>query len=55
MDSTYTTDEMIFAFTHDIVMDWMLPGIAPTGRGVEIPLVVVVQLRAAAVSGRGGV
>jgi carboxymethylenebutenolidase len=39
-------DEMIFAFTHDIVMDWMLPGIAPTGRWVEIPLVVVVQLQA---------
>ena len=39
-------DEMIFGFTHDIVMDWMLPGIAPTGRWVEIPLVVVVQLRA---------
>lgn len=39
-------DEMIFAFTHDIVMDWMLPGITPTGRWVEIPLVVVVQLRA---------
>ena len=39
-------DEMIFAFTHDIVMDWMLPGIAPTGRWVEVPLVVVVQLRA---------
>jgi len=39
-------DEMIFAFTHDIVMDWMLPGVAPTGRSVEIPLVVVVQLQA---------
>ena len=39
-------DEMIFAFTHDIMMDWMLPGIAPTGRWVEIPLVVVVQMRA---------
>src|SRR5215831_15427395 len=38
-------DEMIFAFTHDIVMDWMLPGVAPTGRRVEIPLVVVVQMR----------
>jgi carboxymethylenebutenolidase len=37
-------DEMIFAFTHDIVMDWMLPGIAPTGRRVEVPLVVVVQM-----------
>jgi carboxymethylenebutenolidase len=39
-------DEMIFAFTHDIVMDWMLPGVAPTGRRVEVPFVVVVQLRA---------
>ena len=39
-------DEMIFAFTHDIVMDWMLPGVTPTGRWVEVPLVVVVQLRA---------
>src|SRR5207302_8000516 len=39
-------DEMIFAFTHDIKMDWMLPGIAPTGRRVEVPMVVVVQLRA---------
>jgi carboxymethylenebutenolidase len=38
-------DEMIFAFTHDIVMDWMLPGVAPTGRRVEVPLVVAVQLR----------
>ena len=39
-------DEMVFGFTHDIVMDWMLPGVAPTGRRVEVPLVVVVQLRA---------
>lgn len=39
-------DEMIFAFTHDIQMDWMLPGVPPTGQWVEIPLVVVVQLRA---------
>jgi carboxymethylenebutenolidase len=37
-------DEMIFAFTHDIEMDWMLPGVPPTGRRVEVPLVVVVQL-----------
>lgn len=38
-------DELIFAFTHDIEMDWMLPGIAPTGRKVQVPLVVVVQIR----------
>jgi carboxymethylenebutenolidase len=36
-------DELIFKFTHDLEMDWMLPGVAPTGRRVEVPLVVVVQ------------
>jgi carboxymethylenebutenolidase len=37
-------DEMIFTFTHDLEMDWMLPGVAPTGRCVEVAVVVVVQL-----------
>jgi carboxymethylenebutenolidase len=36
-------EEMIFRFTHIIPMDWMLPGIAPTGKRVEIALLVVVQ------------
>jgi len=27
------------------MIDWMLPGIAPTGRVVEIPLVAIVQFR----------
>lgn len=38
-------DEMIFAFTHTTQMDWMLPGIAPTGRHVEVPLVVIVEFQ----------
>ncbi|HLI10497.1 MAG TPA: dienelactone hydrolase family protein [Alphaproteobacteria bacterium] len=38
-------DEMLFRFTHDIEMDWMLPGIPPTGRRVEIPLVAIVNFR----------
>jgi len=38
-------DEMVFKFTHTIGMDWMLPGIAPTGKRVEIPLVVIVRFR----------
>jgi carboxymethylenebutenolidase len=37
-------DEMIFRFTHDIEMAWMLPGVPPTGRRVEVPLVAVVQM-----------
>jgi carboxymethylenebutenolidase len=38
-------DEMIFRFTHTIEMDWMLPGVAPTGKRVECPLVVIVHFR----------
>jgi carboxymethylenebutenolidase len=38
-------DEMIFRFTHTVEMDWMLPGIAPTGKRVECPLVVIVHFR----------
>lgn len=38
-------DEMVFKFTHTIRMDWMLPGIAPTNKRVEIPLVAIVQFR----------
>ena len=36
-------DEFVFSFTHDVEMDWMLPGIPPTHRKVEVPTVVVVQ------------
>src|SRR5258708_39423783 len=35
-------DEMVFEFTHTIKMDWMLPGVAPTGKHVKVPLVVIV-------------
>ena len=38
-------DEMIFKFTHTIAMDWMLPGIPPTGKRVEVPLVAIVRFR----------
>lgn len=38
-------DEKIFCFTHDAPIDWMLPGVAPTGRYVEIPLVGIVTFR----------
>jgi carboxymethylenebutenolidase len=38
-------DEMVFKFTHTISMDWMLPGIAPTGKRVEVPLVAIVRFK----------
>jgi carboxymethylenebutenolidase len=38
-------DEMVFKFTHSIRMDWMLPGIPPTGKRVEVPLVAIVRFK----------
>jgi len=38
-------DEMVFEFTHTIEMDWMTPGVAPTGKRVKVPLVVIVNFR----------
>ena len=38
-------EEMVVRFTHTVEIDWMLPGIAPTGRRVEVALVVVVHFR----------
>jgi carboxymethylenebutenolidase len=38
-------DEIIFSFTHSQEMPWMLPGVAPTGKFVEVPLVVIVRFR----------
>jgi len=36
-------DEIVLRFTHTTSMDWMLPGIPPTGKRVEVAFVVVVQ------------
>ena len=38
-------DEMLVKFTHTIQMDWMLPGIAPTGKRIEVALVAIVRFR----------
>lgn len=36
-------DELIHKFTHDIAMPWLLPGVPPTGRSVELAVIVVVE------------
>ncbi len=38
-------EEKVFCFTHTIEMDWLLPGVKPTVKYVEVPLVVVVSFR----------
>jgi carboxymethylenebutenolidase len=36
-------DEFIMHFTHTTEIDWLLPGIAPTGRAVSVPAVAIIQ------------
>jgi carboxymethylenebutenolidase len=36
-------DELVMHFTHDVEMDFMLPGVRPTGKRVSLPVVVVVK------------
>jgi carboxymethylenebutenolidase len=38
-------DELIISFTHDTEFEYMLPGVAHTGKYVEIPHVVVVKFK----------
>jgi carboxymethylenebutenolidase len=38
-------DEMVIRFTHTVEIDWMLPGVKPTGKPVEVALVVIVRFR----------
>ena len=36
-------DELIHKFTHSIEMPWILPGVKPTNKRVEIAVIVIVQ------------
>jgi carboxymethylenebutenolidase len=36
-------DELIIRFTHSIRMDWLLPGIEPTGKRVQVPVVATIR------------
>lgn len=38
-------DELVISFTHTTEIDWMLPGVPPTGKPVEVALVVVAGVR----------
>jgi carboxymethylenebutenolidase len=43
-------EEMVMSFTHDVEMDAIVPGVAPTGRRVELPFVVVMGFEGGKVS-----
>ncbi|OQK15904.1 carboxymethylenebutenolidase [Methyloprofundus sedimenti] len=36
-------DELVIRFTHTTVIEWMLPGVLPTGKKVEVAFVVIVK------------
>jgi carboxymethylenebutenolidase len=38
-------DEFVFCATHDREIDWLLPGLAPTGRYFEVPMLAVIRFR----------
>jgi carboxymethylenebutenolidase len=44
-------EELVHSFTHDIEMLWILPGIPPTGKHVEIAVVAVVQFEGDKIAG----
>ncbi|ASK36132.1 carboxymethylenebutenolidase [Alcanivorax sp. N3-2A] len=43
--ASQVVDEFILSFTHDREIDWLLPGVAPTGKKVEIPMLGVIKFR----------
>lgn len=38
-------EESVISFTHSVPMEWMLPGVAPTGRVVEFGFVGIIGFR----------
>jgi carboxymethylenebutenolidase len=43
-------DEMVARFTHSLQIDWMLPGVPPTGKRVELPFVIIIQFEGGKIS-----
>ena len=43
-------EEIFISFTHTTVIDWLLPGVAPTGKPVEMAVAVIVGFKDGKVS-----
>lgn len=43
-------DELALSFTHTAMMDWLLPGVAPTGKRVEMVVAVIVGFKGGKIS-----
>jgi carboxymethylenebutenolidase len=38
-------EEAVYAFTHSIPMDWMIPGVPPTNKRIEVAVVGIIKFR----------
>jgi carboxymethylenebutenolidase len=45
VDDHQIVDELVISFTHTTTIDWMLPGVAPTGKPVEVAFAVIVGFK----------
>lgn len=52
VDQRRLAEESMVTFTHDRELPWLLPGIAPTGRQVEVLAISVVSVRHRSRAGR---
>ena len=43
-------EELAISFTHTTAIDWLLPGVAPTGKPVELVVVVIVGFKEGKIS-----
>ena len=43
-------EEIVISFTHTTVIDWLLPGVAPTGKTVEMAVAVIVGFHGGKIS-----
>ncbi len=41
----YVVEEAVHTFIHRLTMEWMLPGLAPTGKRVEVAVVALIKFR----------
>jgi len=45
IDQDRLVDEFVIKFTHTLQMDWLLPGVPPTNKPVEVAIVTVIQFQ----------
>ncbi|MBM4123515.1 MAG: ester cyclase [Nitrospira sp.] len=43
--SDQIVEELVISFTHTTAMDWLLPGVVPTGKKVEMAVAVIVGFK----------